>query len=75
MSEKLLSTTQLKLIAELMEEMAEKCKLVGAENEKVKIAELIEKEFGIKVYEPGLLDKNKPAVLLNENCKAYLYMP
>ncbi len=58
-----------------MEEMAEKCKLVNGVEEKIKIAELIEKNFGLKVFEPELLEEDKPAILVNEECKAYLYIP
>jgi hypothetical protein len=58
-----------------MEEMAEKCKLKGEEDEKVKIADIIEKNFGLKVFEPELLEEDKPAIILDEKCKAYLYIP
>ncbi len=75
MTEKLLSVIQLKLLTGLIEELTEKCKLKGEEDEKVKIAELIEKNFGLKVYEPELLNEKEPAILVNEECKAYLYIP
>jgi hypothetical protein len=65
----------LKLLVGLMEEMSEKCKLVGMEDEKVKIAELIEREFGLDVYEPELLSEDKVAVVMDEGCKVYLYIP
>jgi hypothetical protein len=74
-TEKLLSVTQLKLLTGLMEEMAEKCKLVSGLEEKHKISDIIEKNFGLKVYEPELLNEKEPAVLLDEKCKAYLYIP
>jgi hypothetical protein len=64
----------LEKMANMMKELAKACE-EDNHNEKVKIAEMIMDKFELKVYESQSLDQKEPAIIVDDTCIPYLYIP